>query len=130
MHQTRKGRVDRHQGAQINVSTKQGGQAYFSSLYQMFSALIFADKYLYSPVQKYECLESKDFLEHMNVREKIIHDTKAGRSHLAQTWLDLGNVYGSISLAFIKVAIRKNLFLKRFNHILASISAFCVYFHG
>lgn len=43
----------------------------------------------------------------MNVRKKIIHDTKAGRSHLALTWLDLCNVYVSNSLAFIKIALSK-----------------------
>lgn len=42
--------------------------------------------------KKSECLESKDFLEHMNVREKLIQEAKTDRSNLAVTWLDLPNV--------------------------------------
>lgn len=41
------------------------------------------------------------------MREKLIHEEKAGRSNLAVTWLDLLNACVSISLALIKITPSK-----------------------
>lgn len=48
---------------------------------------------------------SWNMCERTNVREKLIHEEKAGRSNLAVTWLDLPNACASISLALIKITL-------------------------
>ena len=56
--------------------------------------------------EKYECLESKDFLE-QNVSEKLIQGAKAEKSNLAASWLDLPDACVSISLALMKRMLSK-----------------------
>jgi len=69
-------------------------------------------------------------LEHKKVREKLIHEVKAGRSNLAVTCLDLPNACVSISFALIEIALSKYQIPEKIQSDTGKYFSFLCSFHG